>query len=220
VAPDLSLAPDAAAAPDPSLAPDAAAAPDPSLAPDASTSDAAAAPDAAAALDAAAPPTGAPDPLTSSERALYNAINDYRAEEGLPPIPLSYSLTFVARSHVRDHIENWSTVVVGDCTVASWSDQGDWTGCCYTSDHSNTGCMWLKPQELTNYTGYGFEISVVGTNEPDVALNLWRTNANHNAVMLNEEPWEGFAWQAIGVAIEGGYTHVWFGTEVDPDDFS
>jgi uncharacterized protein YkwD len=40
--------------------------------------------------------------LSDEESKLYNIIMQYRNEKGLPDIPLSKSLTFVAQTHVQD----------------------------------------------------------------------------------------------------------------------
>ena len=42
------------------------------------------------------------DALESEEVKLINLINQYRAENGLPPIPKSKALTTVANRHVQD----------------------------------------------------------------------------------------------------------------------
>ena len=159
------------------------------------------------------------DPLTPIERDLYEAINDYRAEEGLAAIPLSYSLTFVARTHVQDLIDHGSVVLVGDCNLHSWSDQGSWTPCCYTPDHAEASCMWNKPRELTNYSGSGYEISTTAASSAQSALSSWQGSSAHRAVILNQGVWESMTWRAIGIGIDGGYSHVWFGTQADPDDW-
>ncbi len=159
--------------------------------------------------------------LTDSERELYELINAYRVENGLPEVPLSYSLTMVARAHVDDLNDHSSEIVIpGECNLHSWSDHGPWTGCCYDPDHTQAACMWNKPSELTNYNGEGFEISywTSGSAFPEAALNSWRGSPGHNAVILNEGTWS-VPWLAMGVGIDGNYAHVWFGRFPDPDDF-
>ncbi len=163
-----------------------------------------------------------PDPITGlsqEEHELYVLINDYRVANGLPEIPLSVSLTVVARAHVQDLIDHGSTVLSETCNLHSWSDHGDWTGCCYTSDHAQAQCMWDKPGELTNYPSAGFEISVSGAFSAAGALSSWQGSPGHDDVIMNRGTWEDSTWRAIGVGIEGGYSHVWFGTSNDPDEF-
>lgn len=156
--------------------------------------------------------------LNETELELYESINEYRDEEGLEPVPLSYSLTIVARTHVQDLIAHGNEVLSGECNMHSWSDHGDWTSCCYTPDHAEAQCMWDKPGELTNYPAPAFEISS-GTSSPQGALNSWKSSQGHRAVILNEGQWADYEWRAMGIGIDGGYAHVWFGTAEDPDDF-
>ena len=172
--------------------------------------------------DPGEPDTWEPEesPLTANEQELYDLINAYRVDNGLPEIPLSYSLTVVARAHVQDLIDHGSEILIpGQCNLHSWSDYGPWTGCCYDPDHSQAACMWNKPSELTNYTGHGFEISVSGAWSPQSAMSAWQGSAGHNAVILNQGQSWSTPWLAMGVGIDGGYSHVWFGRVTDPDDF-
>jgi uncharacterized protein YkwD len=153
--------------------------------------------------------------LTQEETNLYNLIMQYRAEKGLPSIPLSTSLTFVAKTHARD-LANYSPDK-GNCNMHSWSRNGDWTSCCYTRDHAKAKCMWTKPQELTNYTGYGYEIAywTSETATPRGALASWKTSSGHNGVIINKGIWKTHPWQAIGIGMYKGYAVVWFGEEKD-----
>ena len=152
---------------------------------------------------------------SGSEKHLHQLINQYLAALNLPSIPLSRSLSFVARTHARD---STSQRAVGQCNLHSWSQAGTWTRCCYTPDHAQAECMWRKPRELTNYTAFGYEISA-GTSQPSGALNLWRTSAPHNAVITNQGMWSGRSWRSVGVGINGTHAHVWLGEEVDPDGY-
>ena len=93
--------------------------------------------------------------LTKNEAELYELIMAYRKRKNLPKIPLSPSLTYVAQTHSKDLAENRPDV--GNCNAHSWSENGKWTSCCYTSDHSKASCMWEKPKELSNYKFPGFE---------------------------------------------------------------
>ena len=91
--------------------------------------------------------------LSEEEAKLYRLIMEYRSEKGLPVIALSKSLTKVAQIHVKDLNENYSGST--SCNMHSWSNKGNWTACCYTSDHAQAECMWNKPRELTAYRGNG-----------------------------------------------------------------
>jgi hypothetical protein len=79
--------------------------------------------------------------------------------------------------------------------------------------------MWHKPREITGnlYTGYGYEISFWGSNDPSTALNAWKQSAGHNDVILNAGIWDGFdPWPAMGIGMRNGYAVVWFGDVADP----
>jgi len=155
---------------------------------------------------------------TPEARALYALIMAYRAEQGLPAISLSPSLTAVAAAHVQDLSQNGASVLTASCNLHSWSDRGAWSPCCYTRDHARSSCMWNKPRELTSYPGNGYEISIGSVNStitPQSALDGWKTSSGHNDVIINRGMWSQ-TWQAIGVAIDGRFAHVWFGAEPDP----
>src|SRR5262249_5493231 len=124
--------------------------------------------------------------------------------------------TYVAQVHVRDLMEHHPNT--GDCNMHSWSDKGLWKPCCYYSDHRNAALMWSKPGELTAYPGMGYEIGCwsTGVLAPAEALTTLKSTRLHNAVLVNGEVWQSFSWRAIGVAIYGNYSAVWFGTEPDP----
>lgn len=157
--------------------------------------------------------------LSPDEEALFNAINDHRQSLDLPEIPLSPSLTFVARTHVQDQLAHGEEILVVGCNLHSWSDHGAWSGCCYTPDHAEARCMWDKPRELTLYQNTGYEISAFGAESPEHALQLWLNSNRHRPVIENSGPWADYPWQAIGVGIEGGIAHVWFGVQSDPAGF-
>ncbi|MCB0478728.1 MAG: hypothetical protein KDC84_11215 [Crocinitomicaceae bacterium] len=152
---------------------------------------------------------------TEAEKKLYDLIMTYRKEKGLPEIPLSKSLTIVAQTHVKDLHENQP--VKGNCNLHSWSDKGEWSSCCYTSDHAKAECMWNKPKELTSYEGRGYEIShgtYGGEATPEGALNGWKRSTPHNNVIINKGIWDD-EWKAIGVGMYKGFAVVWFGKETD-----
>jgi hypothetical protein len=165
----------------------------------------------------------AADQFWPESLTLCELVNAYRVEEGLPPIPISVALMTVAETHVRDLNDHPGTVS-GNCNMHSWSDGMPqlYSGCCYTPDHAQAACMWAKPGEITAgwganaYDGNGFEISA-STSNPASALQLWKGSSGHNAVILNEGGWANFApWPAMGCGAQGGYAHVWFGEDADP----
>lgn len=160
--------------------------------------------------------------LSENEMRLYDRINEVRIENGLDGIPLSQSLTEVARLHAEDLSSN-EPYDERICNMHSWSGQGAWKKCCYRSDHSNADCMWEKPSELTDYEADGFEIVAYWQTSdrpekeiaPDTALEMWLSSPGHRSVVLNKMSFSKVRWNAVGVAIYGNFSSVWFGMEKD-----
>tara|TARA_R110001592_G_scaffold361382_1_gene671893 strand:+ start:614 stop:1162 length:549 start_codon:yes stop_codon:yes gene_type:complete len=162
--------------------------------------------------------------ISVDEIELYNLIMDYRKSKGLERIPLSNSLTIVAQTHCKD-LANNKPDLKKKCNAHSWSANGKWSNCCYTPDHKEAECMWNKPNELTSYNGYGFEIAV-GSSEPqfddyimtpEYAITSWKKSFHHNNVIINKDKWKDTKWNAIGIGIYKGFATVWFGKEVDSE---
>ncbi len=66
--------------------------------------------------------------LSANEYRLFELITQYRKELGLPFIPLSASLCYVAQMHTKDLF-----VYRPDrngCNMHSWSRNGKWSACC------------------------------------------------------------------------------------------
>ena len=159
--------------------------------------------------------------LSDEEYRLYELINEYRKEKKLPAIPLSYSLCYVAAAHVWDLQTNQPEG--GKCNMHSWSDQGPWSACCYTEDHKRAECIWLKPTEITDYDGFGYEIAYFSSKTLDQhndmalsALNGWKGSPGHDHMIINKYGWKRMSWNAIGVGIYGNHVVIWFGEEKDP----
>ena len=158
--------------------------------------------------------------VSEKEAKLYYIINAYRESQGLQKLSFSKSLTIVARTHVSDSNtytpENQRDSRGMQGNLHSWSNHGSWTPVAYTSDHEYADNMWSKPRELTSYTGNGYEISssYSGNITPEDALDLWKNSSGHNAVMTTQGNWSDL--KTMGVAIDGKYAHVWFGSAADP----
>ena len=151
---------------------------------------------------------------------LANAINAYRQQNGLPPIPITRALTHVAETHVRDLAGSPKR---SGCNGHSWTDRGAWTACCYTPDHAQAKCMWSKPAELTPFAGTGFEIAVGEPGEAagyaldaKRALDLWRASPLHHDVILSRGTWQSAPWKAMGAGIIDSHAAAWFAREADP----
>jgi hypothetical protein len=165
---------------------------------------------------------GAPSNFAPESLALCEVINAYRVSLGLPEVPVSVALMTVAEAHVADLVANPGTLTP-TCNLHSWSDQGPWSGCCYTPDHAAAECMWSKPGEITadwganTYSGNGYEISASGASTPEQALELWKSSPGHHDVILNAAGWANFSpWPAMGCGMGSGFAMVWFGDAVDP----
>ncbi len=157
--------------------------------------------------------------INSSELDLFNKINAYRTERGLPELSLSKSLSYVAYLHVRDLKINRPDTVKG-CNMHSWSSRGNWSAFCFPKDQIKRKSVWDKPREITKYPGQGFEV-IYHTSEndatPDDALSLWRSLAASQSIILNTGRYIKNKWKVAGVALYKGYASVWFGEANDPE---
>ncbi len=159
--------------------------------------------------------------VTDEEYRLYKLVNYYRMEKGLPAISLSASLCYVAGAHVWDLQTNHADQ--GECNMHSWSEYGPWSECCYSEDHEKAQCVWLKPEELTIYDDYGYEVAYfspwpVGEHKgmAEAALEGWKGSPGHDQMIINKYAWKRMKWNAMGVGIYGNYAVVWFGEMRDP----
>lgn len=159
--------------------------------------------------------------LDAREMELSVLINSYRALNGLPKIPLSKSLSKVAKLHVED-LESHRPQATASCNLHSWSPgSAQWTGVCYTRDHKQASKMWSKPREITDgvYHDIGFEIAYYRSlgATPRGALNGWKSSSTHLDVILERgRYWTNRRWPAMGIGMHGKYAVVWFGSLSDP----
>jgi len=150
------------------------------------------------------------DGINSEERQLYDSINQYRAQNNLPAIPLSKALSTVANRHVLDLENNIGYLTHG------------WSNAPYDANDSSTyPSMWGAPQRLnTGYPGNGYENAFGGTGSyvatAEAAFSVWKNSPGHNEVILNQRVWKNFTWNALGVGIYQGFAVIWFGAEPDP----
>jgi len=153
--------------------------------------------------------------ISENEYELHILINEYRSKFNQSSIPLSKSLSWVARLHAQDlfHYEP----NMNPCTDYSWSNQGRWSPCCYQIKDPDYSCMHNKPSEITNYTGKGYELVYWGNTDikPKQPFEMWTAYHTTRSMIIGADKWEDFDWKAIGIAIYEGYAIVWFGTEVD-----
>jgi hypothetical protein len=174
------------------------------------------------------------DALSWLEHDLYELLMEYRASEGLDPIPLSKALTATAGRHAADTMYNiWDAGVrlPAGANLHSWSDAA------YYADHRYPERVWDAPARIgIEYPSAGYEISAAGYRTIEAALDGWKGSPGHNGVILNLGPWSDVEFKAIGVGIEidadvsspyGGpeygvpstIFHVWFGESEDPARF-
>lgn len=152
----------------------------------------------------------------SEEVQLYELLTEYRRINGLPPIPFSKSLSYVARVHAMDLAFNRPDF--GGCNPHSWSEKGTWKACCYARDEARQECMNGKPKELTAYKAKAWEIVYEGGEKARAmdAFDLWKDIGLTRDYILNTGKWMK-AWKAIGIGFYGDYASVWFGEGDDPE---
>ncbi len=155
--------------------------------------------------------------ITQEEFKLYNLINDYRKAMNLHEIPLSRSLSYVAKQHAIDLVTNRPDT--NTCNFHSWSDKGNWVACCFEKEIKDKSCMINKPGEITNYPGVAHEIVYWENKEANAerAFDQWRETIAARSVITNFKEWESYDWNAIGVGINKGFAIAWFGEELDPE---
>lgn len=158
--------------------------------------------------------------LNETEQQMATAINQYRKQQGLKPIPVSASLSWVGRIHVEDLKDHFA--YGSSCNLHSWSDNVAWSSCCYKSDHKKAQCMWDKPRELSQYNGDGYEIAFYSTHHySDVqsyvkdALKGWKASRGHHEIMMNRGKWTTAKWEAMGIGANDEFIVVWFGELTD-----
>jgi hypothetical protein len=156
--------------------------------------------------------------ISQEEYKLYNLVNEYRKAVNLSSIPLSKSLSIVAKTHISDLIQNKPDTNM--CSFHSWSNKGNWKACCFQRESKDKLCMQLKPKELTNYPGNAYEVVYWESREANAekAIDQWKETSAAQSVLTNFKDWEKYSWNAIGVGIEGGFAIIWLGEEPDPEN--
>lgn len=121
---------------------------------------------------------------TQSELTLFNLINTYRAENNLPALTWSSSLSKAAAWHANDMLSN---------NYFSHTDS-------------------LGRDAGTRLTQCGYNWSAYGENifpssaDPQAAFDSWKNSAPHNTAMLNS------AYAQAGIANQGNYWTLDLGT--------
>lgn len=173
-------------------------------------------------------------PLSNKERELARMLNQYRVSKGLKPMPISKSLTYVARMHNKDQIQHFRIDLKDErgleANCHSWSEYGPWTPMRYTHDHKYASRMHSKPRELTPFKVNGFENAVYLYRDGDIdfstsmniypkrALDALKESPGHNAVMIGQGSWKDL--KVMGVSIHNNFADIWFAKETnDPAGF-
>jgi len=153
--------------------------------------------------------------ISKTEYRLYELINKHRVDNGLSPLTLSISLSYVATTHVADLVTNHPDTSV--CNLNSWSDKGDWTPCCHNNYVPKSQCILEKPRELTNYRGEGHELAYWEPAQvnTDSLIAFWSSIEETNDFLLNENRWSKYKWRTIGVGMLEGYAVIWVGELTD-----
>ena len=149
------------------------------------------------------------------EKQLADNINRIRKSHGKKVLPLSVSLSFVARTHVTDLLNNHPDTSI--CNLSSWSGKGPWKACCYNAYVVNHNCMWKKPKELTTYPYRGYEMAAYTQDKLNIdsVLSLWEDSPEAMDMLLTNGLWEKKSWECMGVGVNDHYVSVWFGQRPD-----
>lgn len=155
--------------------------------------------------------------ISAEEYKLFNLVNEYRRSDNLAAIPLSQSLSKVAKQHIDDLIQNKPDT--NTCSFHSWSNKGNWQSCCFTKESRDKLCMQTKPSELTSYTGKGYEVVYWESREATAnkAIDQWKETPAARSILTNTKEWATLNWKAIGIGIDGGFAIIWLGEESDPE---
>lgn len=142
---------------------------------------------------------------------IINLVNKYRAENNLPELKLSASLSYVADVHAKDLFINKPHEGCG--SLNSWSNKGRWNKLCYNKSKTAFKDMKNKPSELTQYKGQSIELVYYSSENYTATevLNAWKQNPQCNNLILNKQPFAATKWLVIGAGYFEGYLCVWFG---------
>ena len=144
------------------------------------------------------------DNVSADEAALFEAVNQYRTENGRPALKFSAALNMVANRRVLDLNQNMKAIT------------HSWSNCPYDiADQKTWPCQTASPRRLNSgYKGDGYE-TIYGTTSPRVdlgaALAAWKKSETHRSIILNKGLFESMPWDEMGVAIGGSYASLWFG---------
>lgn len=153
--------------------------------------------------------------ITQQEEQLFKKLNKLLQEYGEKPLKLSASLSYVAKVHVNDLTTNRPDTSI--CNLSSWSDQGDWTSCCYNPYVLKQDCMWDKPKELTPYPYRGYELVSFFEDDfnVDSIIKIFSETKEVLDMLLMRDNFKDKKWVCMGVGQNERYASVWFGQRAD-----
>ncbi len=145
------------------------------------------------------------DDNSPAEKALIDQVNQYRRAHGKSALRISAPLSLVANRRLLDLSHNLKKLT------------HSWSNCSYDlKDEKTWHCVLDAPRRLkSGYKGKGFETlfrTTTGTAEPAKALESWKKSSLHNSIILNLDGFKDMVWEEIGVAIDGQYAALWFGS--------
>lgn len=145
------------------------------------------------------------DNVTADEKSLFDLVTSYRSSNGLPVSKLSTSLSKLANRHLIDIKVNLRYFT------------HSWSNCPYDiKDEKTWSCIIDAPVRLNSgYEGQGYETIYVTsekTAKVSNALESWKRSSLHNSIITNQGMFKDLPWDEIGVAVDGSYVALWFGT--------
>lgn len=146
------------------------------------------------------------DEVSPEETVLLHLVNKYRVANGHSELRSSNPLSIVANRRMLDLRQNFKTLT------------HSWSNCRYDiNDQKTWPCVTDSPQRLmSGYDGQGYETlfrTAMGRALPIPALDAWKKSPLHNSIILNLGIFKDLEWDEMGVAIDGQFAALWFGTK-------
>jgi len=153
--------------------------------------------------------------ISKDEKKLFDFINTVRKDNGKKLLKLSKSLSYVAKTHVKDLLENHPDTSI--CNLSSWSNKGNWKPCCYNSYIPQPLCIKKKPKELTGYPYYGYEFAFYFEDKisVDSIIKIFSETDEVINMILTRDVWKEKKWVIGGTGINEHYVSVWFAQRPD-----
>ncbi len=153
--------------------------------------------------------------ISADDNKLLESLNQFLVENGKKKLEYSKSLSYVAKLHVDDLLLNHPDTSI--CNLSSWSNNGEWTGCCYNKYVPNQDCMWEKPKELTSFKYRGYEMAFYFEENfnPDTLMQLLLSSNSAIDMLLTKGDYSKKKWVCMGVALNVNYASIWFAQRAD-----